>query len=166
MYTKCIVTRSLTTDPQPLPEGFYTECDSVLSQRRQQNCHIFKWEWSSTKEWRVRQWAILASHCESWKLTKVCSYGRDCSKDFFKLRLDINFMHYFQDNTFTDKFEPWKKERGCSVIRWTDYQWRSCGWLAYKTVSCQRNTRKWWIHIPARNVPIQCILVIGTSSFL
>jgi len=43
-------------------------------------------------------------------------------------------MHYFQDNTFTDKFESWKKERGRSVIRWTDYQWTSCGWLAYKTV--------------------------------
>jgi hypothetical protein len=72
----------LTTFLQPLPERVLHIVRSSALPTKTWKCHIFKWGWNSTKGWRVRQCAISVFHCEYWRLTKVCSYKNDCSKDF------------------------------------------------------------------------------------
>jgi hypothetical protein len=107
MYTKGVVTRSLSHDnstasaragsTQSAIQCSFSEDNrsAVFSNEDEAAQRNYEWGNVPYRYPTVSTGSLLGSAVTAEIVAKI-----------FKLRLDIKIMHYFQDTTFTDKFEP------------------------------------------------------------
>ena len=110
MYSKGVVTRSLSHNSSTAStRAGSTQSANQCSFNEDRRSAIFSNEDETTQrtdEWGNEPYRYPIVSTGSFLRSTITA---EIVVKIFRLRLDIKVMHYFQDTTFTDKFESWKK---------------------------------------------------------